>query len=197
MTPGGIRVTAVSALASFLVILVAGFLASIGHAPSTGSSGTEIVSFVRDNRGALLAAIFLYSVAFALFLCFAAGLSAFLWQAERGLGGLPSAIGLGAAALVALAEQPLRTGVHHIAGAGSCSWNELALEVFDRARIDCRVLAATSEQFPRPATRPAYSVLGTERSDAIELAPWREGVAAYLATRLATPSHPRSSGDSG
>jgi len=111
--------------------------------------------------------------------------------------GCPTWTGHLAGALVALAEQPLRTGVHHIAGAGSCSWNELALEVFDRARIDCRVLAATSEQFPRPATRPAYSVLGTERSDAIELAPWREGVAAYLATRLATPSHPRSSGDSG
>ncbi len=65
-----------------------------------------------------------------------------------------------AGALVALAERPDDTGIHHIAGAGSCSWNELAGEVFERAGIDCRVLPASSAEFVRPAARPAYSVLG-------------------------------------
>ena len=75
--------------------------------------------------------------------------------------------------------------MHHIAGAGSCSWNELALEIFERAGIDCRVLPATSEQFARPAKRPAYSVLGSERREPLTLPPWQDGLAAYLATRVA------------
>ena len=99
--------------------------------------------------------------------------------------GCPTWTGHLAGALVELAERPDETGVHHIAGAGSCSWNEFALEIFERAAIDCRVLPATSEQFPRPARRPAYSVLGTERRDPLTLAPWRDGLAAYLATRVA------------
>ncbi len=99
--------------------------------------------------------------------------------------GCPTWTGHLAGALVQLAESPGSPGIHHIAAAGSCSWNELAREVFDRARIDCRVLPATTDQFPRPARRPAYSVLASERAEAIELAPWRQGVAEYLSTRVA------------
>ena len=89
-----------------------------------------------------------------------------------------------ARALVELAERPGETGLHHIASSGSCSWNELALEVFERAGIDCRVLPATSEQFARPARRPAYSVLGTERRHGLVLPRWQDGVAQYLAARV-------------
>ncbi len=98
--------------------------------------------------------------------------------------GCPTWTGHLAGALVELAERPQETGIHHIAAAGSCSWNELAIEVFDRAGIDCRVLPTTTAAFPRPAPRPAYSVLGTERRDPLVLPAWQEGVAAYLATRV-------------
>lgn len=98
--------------------------------------------------------------------------------------GCPTWTGHLAGALVELAERPDPTGIHHIAGSGSCSWNELAREVFERAGIDCRVLPATSEQFVRPARRPAYSVLGTERPDGLVLPRWQDGVAQYLATRV-------------
>ncbi|HEV2058525.1 MAG TPA: dTDP-4-dehydrorhamnose reductase [Solirubrobacteraceae bacterium] len=90
-----------------------------------------------------------------------------------------------ASALVDLAERPQATGIHHLAGAGHCSWNELALEIFERAGLDCRVLPATSDQFVRPARRPAYSVLGSERRDRIVLPPWQRGLAQYLAARVA------------
>jgi dTDP-4-dehydrorhamnose reductase len=98
--------------------------------------------------------------------------------------GCPTWTGHLAGALVELAERPQDTGIFHAAGSGSCSWNELAVEVFDRAAIDCRVLPTTTDAFPRPAPRPAYSVLGSERSRPIVLAPWQEGLAAYLASRV-------------
>jgi dTDP-4-dehydrorhamnose reductase len=74
-------------------------------------------------------------------------------------------------------------GLHHIAGGGECSWYEFALEIFSQAGIDCTTLSCATEEFPRPAKRPAYSVLGTEREYPIELPDWREGLRSYLAER--------------
>ena len=88
-----------------------------------------------------------------------------------------------AEALVELAERRGDVGILHAAGAGACSWYELAVEVFDRAGVRCRVLPTTAARFPRVAPRPAYSVLGSERDDAPVLAPWQAGLAGYLAER--------------
>jgi dTDP-4-dehydrorhamnose reductase len=76
-------------------------------------------------------------------------------------------------------------GIHHMAAAGQCSWYEFAQEIFDQAGVECRVMAGTTEMLARPAPRPAYSVLGTERPNAIELPHWRRGLAEYLAERRA------------
>ena len=93
--------------------------------------------------------------------------------------GCPTFTGHLAPALVEVAERRAG-GLHHIAGGEHCSWHELAVETFSRAGVDMRVAVTTTEAFPRPARRPAWSVLGTERPDAIRLAPWRAGLAAYL-----------------
>jgi dTDP-4-dehydrorhamnose reductase len=98
--------------------------------------------------------------------------------------GCPTWTGHLAGALVELAERPDETGIHHIAGAGSCTWNELALEVFDRAGIACRVTPTTSDQMARPAPRPPYSVLASARERPLVLPAWQDGVAAYLKTRV-------------
>jgi dTDP-4-dehydrorhamnose reductase len=39
---------------------------------------------------------------------------------------------------------------------------------------------------PRPARRPGYSVLGSERGDDVApvLPPWQEGLAEYMASRV-------------
>ncbi|MEA2250991.1 MAG: dTDP-4-dehydrorhamnose reductase [Solirubrobacteraceae bacterium] len=86
-----------------------------------------------------------------------------------------------AEAVVELAERRGDVGIFHAAGAGACSWYELAVEVFDRAGMSCRVRPTTSERFARPAPRPAYSVLASERDEAPVLPPWQDGVAGYLA----------------
>jgi dTDP-4-dehydrorhamnose reductase len=96
--------------------------------------------------------------------------------------GCPTWTGHLAPVLVALAAGGA-DGVFHVAGAGAASWNGLAVEAFELAGVECRVEPATTDEFPRPAPRPAYSVLGTERRDAPRLPPWQEGLAAYLAER--------------
>ena len=93
--------------------------------------------------------------------------------------GSPTFAGHLAPALVDLAERH-DTGIFHGAGAGSCSCYELTLEAFDIAGVNCRVLPTTTDRFPRPAPRPAYSVLGSERDHPITLPPWQDGVRAHL-----------------
>jgi dTDP-4-dehydrorhamnose reductase len=96
--------------------------------------------------------------------------------------GSPTWTGHLAPALLEVA-QGRATGVHHLAGAGQCSWAELAAETFRVAGIDCAVEPVTSDEFPRPAPRPAWSVLGTERPDALTLPPWPDHVSDYLRER--------------
>src|SRR5437016_639112 len=74
-------------------------------------------------------------------------------------------------------------GLHHIAAGGACSWFEFAVEIFRQAGVECRTLSCTTEEFPRPARRPAYSVLGTERDYAFYLPDWQNGLRSYLAER--------------
>jgi dTDP-4-dehydrorhamnose reductase len=74
-------------------------------------------------------------------------------------------------------------GIHHLASQGECSWYELALEIFAQSEMEVRVMSCTTDEFGRPAPRPAYSVLGTERAEALYLPHWKEGLASYLAER--------------
>jgi dTDP-4-dehydrorhamnose reductase len=76
-------------------------------------------------------------------------------------------------------------GVHHMAGAGSCSWYEFAGEIFRRAGIQAKVMAATSDMLDRPAKRPANSVLESGREAPIRLPEWQRGLADYLEREVA------------
>ena len=70
-------------------------------------------------------------------------------------------------------------GTHHIAGSGGCSRLEFAGELYDRLGISTRLVAAKTADFPAAARRPSNSELTTSRQRAIELPPWREGVAEF------------------
>jgi dTDP-4-dehydrorhamnose reductase len=76
-------------------------------------------------------------------------------------------------------------GIHHMAAAGTCSWYDFAREIFDQAKVECNVLSGTTDMLARPAPRPAYSALGTQRETPILLPSWRDGLAGYLAQRQA------------
>jgi dTDP-4-dehydrorhamnose reductase len=76
-------------------------------------------------------------------------------------------------------------GIHHMAAAGACSWYDFAREIFEQAQVECKVLSATTDMLGRPAARPPYSALVSQREHAIELPPWQDGLAAYLSQRRA------------
>jgi dTDP-4-dehydrorhamnose reductase len=98
--------------------------------------------------------------------------------------GCPTYTGHLAEALVTIAATAAY-GVHHVAGGGECSRFEFAREIFRRAGVGREVRPCTTEEQPRPARRPAYSVLRSEREGAVELPPWQEGLDRYLAERKA------------
>ncbi|HEV7482730.1 MAG TPA: dTDP-4-dehydrorhamnose reductase [Solirubrobacterales bacterium] len=76
-------------------------------------------------------------------------------------------------------------GIHHMAAAGQCSWYEFAREIFEQAKVECKVLSITTEEFGRPAPRPPFSALTSQREHAIRLPTWQDGLAGYLAQRQA------------
>jgi dTDP-4-dehydrorhamnose reductase len=76
-------------------------------------------------------------------------------------------------------------GIHHMATAGQCSWYEFAREIFEQAKVECKVLSITTEEFGRPAPRPPFSALTSQREHAIRLPSWQDGLAGYLAQRQA------------
>jgi dTDP-4-dehydrorhamnose reductase len=92
--------------------------------------------------------------------------------------GCPTYVGHLAAATRELVQGP--HGTWHVAAQGECSWAEFARAIFKEAGLECRVREITSEELGRPAPRPAYAVLRSEKG-APELPHWREGLRECLA----------------
>jgi dTDP-4-dehydrorhamnose reductase len=93
--------------------------------------------------------------------------------------GCPTYVGHLAEATSRLLSLP--PGIWHVAADGECSWAEFARAIFEEAGLNCRVGEITTEDLGRPAPRPAYSVLRSEREGAPRLPHWREGLRACLA----------------
>jgi dTDP-4-dehydrorhamnose reductase len=92
--------------------------------------------------------------------------------------GAPTYVGHLAGAVHELLELP--RGIWHVAAEGDCTWADFAEAIFDEAGLECRVRRTTTAELGRPAPRPAYSVLRSERPGAPVLPHWREGLRACL-----------------
>lgn len=75
-------------------------------------------------------------------------------------------------------------GVWHAACEGACSWFDLAVATIEASEIEgVEVEPCTTEEFPRPATRPAYSVLDCSKLEALRgkpMANWKDALLTYL-----------------
>ncbi len=61
-----------------------------------------------------------------------------------------------------------------------CTWADLAEAIFEETGLPCRVRRITTAELGRPAPRPAYSVLRSERSGTPRLPHWRLGLRECL-----------------
>lgn len=80
-------------------------------------------------------------------------------------------------------------GIYHASNSGTCTWYEFAQAIREEAgkqsgfEPTAELTPCTTDQFPRPAPRPAYSVMDhlAIRTNGLEpLRPWREALIAFL-----------------
>ena len=75
-------------------------------------------------------------------------------------------------------------GVFHVANSDLCTWIAFGQEILKLSGMEgVRIVPISSEELGRPATRPLYSVLNTEklkRETGMTLRPWSEALKAYL-----------------
>ncbi len=76
-------------------------------------------------------------------------------------------------------------GLFHAACEGSCSWHGFTAAILEACGLErVKLEPCSSAEFPRPAARPAYSVLDSSRLAALRgrpMAHWTDALAAYLA----------------
>jgi dTDP-4-dehydrorhamnose reductase len=89
---------------------------------------------------------------------------------------------------LALLERKAQTGLYHFANGGYTSWNGFAQEIKKVLAITtCEILPATSEQFVRPARRPANSRFDLSKAAAVlgrPPRPWQDALKDYLEKEL-------------
>lgn len=80
-------------------------------------------------------------------------------------------------------------GIYHAVNAGVCSWYDFACRIVEQKGIPCEKVSLTSSEykamFPASADRPAYSVLSTQKLEAVTGRPmraWQAAIDDFVAT---------------
>jgi dTDP-4-dehydrorhamnose reductase len=86
-----------------------------------------------------------------------------------------------AGALVQLCRASAQ-GIVHVTNSGNCTWYEFATEIVRESGLPTKVKPVTTAEFPRPARRPAYSVLspGSLQTHNIRMPEWQDALRRYL-----------------
>ena len=98
-----------------------------------------------------------------------------------------------AATTLKLIEEGAR-GTLHVTDGGECTWYEFAKVIAEHANPACRVEPCGSDEYPRPAVRPAYSVLDLGPTEAIvgEMSGWQENLKNVL-DKVSQEAHKKAS----
>jgi dTDP-4-dehydrorhamnose reductase len=86
-----------------------------------------------------------------------------------------------ASALVKLCHASAR-GIVHVTNSGNCTWYDFATEIVRASGMPTMVKPVTTAEFPRPARRPAYSVLSPASLHAygMRMPDWQDALRRYL-----------------
>ncbi len=79
------------------------------------------------------------------------------------------------------------TEILHFSNEGIASWYDFAKEIVQQSGLKCKVNPISTEQYPLPAKRPAYSVLDKSKIKSrygIDIPDWREGLRRCLSILL-------------
>jgi len=71
-------------------------------------------------------------------------------------------------------------GTYHTCGGGNTSWYGFAKEIFKQAGLNVNLVPCTTDEFPRPAKRPLYSVMDNSGI----CRDWKEALKGYMALRI-------------
>lgn len=74
-------------------------------------------------------------------------------------------------------------GTYHVTNSGSCTWYEFAKEILRLSNINAKLEPCKTDEFPRPAKRPAYSVLANDKLSIVGISPmrsWQEAINSYF-----------------
>lgn len=87
--------------------------------------------------------------------------------------------------VIAMVDAKVPAGTYHGTSSGQTSWFGLTQRIYELIEANPnRVLPTTTDAFPRPAPRPAYSVLGHAKWTAVGMSPirnWDEALVAAFA----------------
>lgn len=81
--------------------------------------------------------------------------------------------------IIDLIESDAPYGIYHVCGSGKTSWFGFAKEIFNLVDINIKISPVVTSEFPRPAKRPAYSVMD---NDGI-CRDWKDALKEYIALR--------------
>ena len=83
-------------------------------------------------------------------------------------------------AIISIIEEEMPYGIYHTCGAGETSWYGFAKEIFEKESLNVNLKPCKTEEFPRPAKRPAHSTMNNNKL----LRDWKLALSEYLALRV-------------
>lgn len=72
-------------------------------------------------------------------------------------------------------------GIYHVCGSGSTTWYGFAKQIFEFSKLKVNLFPCKTEEFPRPAARPHYSVMNNDKI----CRDWKLALKDYLDLRIA------------
>lgn len=87
------------------------------------------------------------------------------------------------AKMIHVLEPTENYGVFHGTCEGYCSWADFAEKIFELAKMDVKVNHITTDEYPTPAKRPAYSVLDNymlRLTTDFKFADWEDALKEYM-----------------